>query len=604
MLYDLIIANGRYFDGSMPTNAASAAGQIRHLGIRNGRIACVSETPLDSDQATRVIDATDRWVTPGFIEPHSHYDAEIIAAPELAESVRHGVTTVMTGICSISMICADAEDCSDLFTRVEAVPREQVLPLLQRVKTWRSPKEFRSFFEAQPLGPNLVPLIGHSDIRVRAMGLERSVSDVRPTAAEMQAMETMLEEALDEGFAGLSTMTTKLDRLDGDRAWAKPLPSTFARWSEYRRLHAILRRRGRVLQSAPDAIGKINIVAFFLAAMGWFRKSLKMSLLTVLDLKSMPRLHVLGPLSGWIANTFLRANLRWQFLPSPFIIYAYGLDFNSFGELADARILRDVKNPEDMYTEAAKPGFRAIMRRNMKAMLSAGLWHREFADAWVVNCPDASLVGKNFADIGRERGQDAIDTFLDLALQYREQMRWGVQFAGERTDVMRKLCRNPQVQIGFADSGAHLQNMASYNFPLCMLKYVRDADLEGKSFMSVGHAVHRLSGELADWYGFDAGHIRPGDRADVVIINPEGLGPEVFDMQDAQFPAFNMTRLVNRNDAAVDATIINGKVAYDRESGYASDLGKATGYGRYLPVRPAADDERAIAVPGAPAHTA
>ncbi|MDD3765415.1 MAG: N-acyl-D-glutamate amidohydrolase [Nevskiales bacterium] len=592
MTYDIIIANGHYFDGTMPADEHAGRGPIRHLGIANGKVAAVSADPLTPGESTRVIDAGGRWVCPGFIEAHSHYDAEIIVAPELAESVRHGVTTVMTGICSISMVCADPEDCSDLFTRVEAVPRDQVLPLLHKLKRWRSPAEFRNFFESHPLGPNLAPFIGHSDIRVRAMGLDRAVSGVEPTAEEMRAMETMLEEALDAGFAGLSTMTTKLDRMDGDRAWAKPLPSTYARWREYRRLHAILRHRGRVLQSAPDAVGKINIVAFFLSAIGWFRKALKMSLLTVLDLKSMPNLHVLGPLGGRFANTVLKANLRWQFLPSPFVIYAYGLDFNSFGELADARILRDVRNPEDMYAEAAKPEFRAILRRNMKSMLSAGLWHREFADAWVVECPDASLVGKNFAQIGRERNRDAVDTFLDLALEYRERLRWGVQFAGERVHVMRKLCKDPQVHIGFADSGAHLKNLASYNFPLCMLKYVRDAELEGKPFMSTGHAVHRLTGELADWYGIDAGHIRVGDRADVVVVNPEGLGPEVFDMCDVDFPAFHMTRLANRNDRAVDAVLINGRLAYDREHGYAADLGKATGYGRFLPARPDADDAR------------
>lgn len=576
--FDIIIRNGIYFDGS------GADGAAREIGIVGGRVAAVSEQPLSASESTQIIDAKGRWVCPGFIEPHSHYDAEIIAAPELAESVRHGVTTVMTGICSISMVCAEPEDCSDLFTRVEAVPRDQVLPLLKKMKSWRSPAEFRSFFEGHPLGPNLVPFIGHSDIRVRAMGLERSVSKVKPTADEMQAMEGMLHEALDEGFAGLSTMTTKLDRMDGDRAWAAPLPSTFARWSEYRRLHSILRRRGRILQSAPDAIGKINIVAFFLSAIGWFRKKLKMTLLTVLDLKSMPRLHVLGPLGGWMANTFLRANLRWQFLPAPFVIYAYGLDFNSFGELADARILRDVKNPEDMYAEAAKPGFRDIMRRNMKAMLSAGLWHREFADAWVVKCPDQSLVGKNFSEIGREQGKDAIDAFLDLALEHKDALRWGVQFAGERTHVMRKLCASKQVHVGFADSGAHLENMASYNFPLCMLKYMRDAELEGQPVLTPGQTIHRLTGELADWYDIDAGYIREGDRADVVIVNPEGLGPEVFEMEDAEFPAFGMTRLVNRNDNAVDAVLINGRVAYTKDDGLAPELGKQTGFGRFLPA--------------------
>lgn len=582
MPYEIIIKNGQYFDGA--GDASPDAGAIRHIGIREGKIAAISVAPLDESSCPRVIDATGRWVTPGFIEPHSHYDAEIIAAPELSESVRHGVTTVMTGICSISMICAEAEDCSDLFTRVEAVPREQVLPLLKEMKTWRSPTEFRAFIENHPLGPNLSTFVGHSDLRARAMGLVRSVSEENPSEAELQEMESLLEEALDQGFLGMSSMTTKLDRLDGDRAWAKPLPSTYAKWSEYRRLHRILRRRGRVLQSAPDAVGKINIFAFFWESIGWFRKALKISLLTVLDLKSQPWLYKFGPLGGWIANTFLRANWRWQFLPSPFVVYAYGLDFNSFGELADARILRDMKDPEAPYEEAAKPEFRAKMKKNMQSILTAGLWHRDFSDGWVVECPDQSLVGKNFAEIAEMQGKEPVDAFLDLAVEYKEDLRWGIQFAGERVDIMRKLCANPQVQVGFADSGAHLQNLASYNFPICMLKYVYDAQQEGEGFMTIAQTVHRLTGELADWFGIDAGHIREGGRADVVVVNPAGLTDEVWGMTDAPFPAFGVDRLVNRNDDAVDVTIINGRVAYDRENGIARDLGKVQGYGRFLPA--------------------
>lgn len=579
MSFDIIIKNGRYFDGS------GADGALRHVGVRDGRIQAVSAQPLNEIGCPRVIDATDRWVTPGFIEPHSHYDAEIIAAPELAESVRHGVTTVMTGICSISMVCARAEDCSDLFTRVEAVPREQVLPLLEEKKTWHSPAAFHAWVERHPLGPNLATFLGHSDLRAAVMGLERSVTDERPSEVEMQRMEALLEEALDEGFLGLSTMTTKLDRIDGDRAWAKPLPSTFARWREYRRLNRILRRRGGILQSAPDAVGKINVFAFLWESIGWFRRQLKTTLLTALDLKAQPYLHVITRVAGWVANTLLRADLRWQFLPAPFVIYAYGLDFNSFGELADARILRDFKNPDEPYEEAKKPEFRAILRKNMNAVLTAGLWHREFADAWVIRCPDESLVGMNFAEIGRAQGKDAIDAFLDLAIEHREDLRWGIQFGGDRTEIMRKLCKSPQAHVGFADSGAHLENLASYNFPLCFLKLVRDAQAEGQGFMTTGQAVHRLTGELADWYGIDAGHIREGDRADVVVINPEGLNDEVLDMQDAPFPAFNMERLVNRNDAAIDAVLINGQLAYSRDEGYAGNLGRARDFGRFLPGR-------------------
>lgn len=590
MTYDIIIKNGTLFDGT------GAAGEQRNIGIRDGQVASISTQPLDENGCAQVVDAAGCWVTPGFIEPHSHYDAEVIAAPELAESVRHGVTTVMTGICSISMVCAAAEDCSDLFTRVEAVPRAKVLPLLKERKAWNSPREFRAFFDKHPLGPNLAAFVGHSDMRAKVMGLERSVSGDAPTEQELQQMEALLEEALDAGFLGMSSMTTKLDRLDGERAWAKPLPATYANWHEYRRLNRILRRRDAILQSAPDAVGKINIFAFFWEAVGWFRKALKTTLLTCLDLKSQPWMPIGAPIGAWIVNTLGRGNFRWQYLPAPFEIYAYGLDFNSFGELADARILRDVKNPEDMYAEAEKPGFRDILRRNMAETLTAGLWHRDFSDARVVECPDASLVGRNFADIGKERNQDPIDTFLDLALDYRDNLRWGICFTAERTNITRKLIKSPQVHVGFADSGAHLLNLASYNFPLCLLKHVRDAELAGEGFISTGAAVRRLTGELADWYDIDCGYVRTGDRADIVVINPEGLTEQVFRMTDAPFPAFGMNRLVNRNDEAVRATIINGKIAYAADNGHAGDLGKSTGYGRFLAARgappfPAPQDE-------------
>lgn len=122
MSYD-IINNGLHFDGT------GAPGAIRHIAIRDGKVEVLSLSPLAEAGCPEVIDAKGQWLTPGFLEIHSHYDAEVIAAPALKESVRHGITRVTIGSCSISMVLADAEDCSDLFTRVEAVPREYVLPI-------------------------------------------------------------------------------------------------------------------------------------------------------------------------------------------------------------------------------------------------------------------------------------------------------------------------------------------------------------------------------------------------------------------------------------------------------------------------------------------
>ena len=162
--FDIVINGGRYFDGS------GAPSAIRHLGVRDGKVVLVSAEPIDPSQASTLIDATGKWVTPGFLDTHTHYDAELIVAPSLSESVRHGVTTVLVGSCSLSMVCSPAEDASDIFTRVETVPREKVLPILQQHKTWSNPLEWVEFIRQQPMGPNVISLLGHSDLRVGVVG--------------------------------------------------------------------------------------------------------------------------------------------------------------------------------------------------------------------------------------------------------------------------------------------------------------------------------------------------------------------------------------------------------------------------------------------------
>src|SRR6185312_8139835 len=124
MTYDVIIRNGLWFDGT------GKAPQTRTLGIRDGVVATVSAEPLDETGCPDVIDGAGKWVAPGFIDVHTHYDAEILLDPGLRESVRHGVTTVLLGNCSLSTIYADSDDAADLFSRVEAVPRKYVIGAL------------------------------------------------------------------------------------------------------------------------------------------------------------------------------------------------------------------------------------------------------------------------------------------------------------------------------------------------------------------------------------------------------------------------------------------------------------------------------------------
>ncbi|MGK0443888.1 MAG: N-acyl-D-aspartate/D-glutamate deacylase [Bermanella sp.] len=579
-MFDILIKNGTYFDGSQ------APGVQADVAIKDGKIVKVSQNPLDVTEAKEVFDANGKWVTPGFLEIHSHYDAEVVASPALKESVRHGVTSIAIGSCSISMVNSDAEDCSDLFTRVEAVPREAVLPILLEKKTWTDAKGYRAFYEQHALGPNICSFIGHSDMRVAAMGIERATSDAKPTEVEMQTMERMLEEALDAGCLGMSMMTTKLDKLDGDRAWSRPLPSTFSTWWEFKRLFKILRRRNAILQGAPDAVKKVNVFGFLWQAHGLFRRPMKVTMLTALDLKSNPFLHRITRVSGFIANKLLRGDFRWQTLSAPFTIHLEGLEVNAFEEFETGALLRDMMKDEvSLYKKINEPEFRAEFKKHVSEIFTVGLWHRDFSDGWITDCPDKSLIGKNFEQVGETYGVDPVDAYFDLATKYKKELKWKTNYGNHRPEIMHKLLDSEYTHVGFGDSGAHIRSLAMYNFPLRFLKYVRDAQLAGTPFMSVARGVHKLTADLADWFGLDAGHIREGDRADVVIINPEGLNDDVDGISEAPMEGFGVDRLVKRNDDAVEVTIINGKVAYKKGDYFPEDLGNTKGYGGFLENR-------------------
>ena len=122
---------------------------------------------------------------------------------------------------------------------------------------------------------------------------------------------------------------------------------------------------------------------------------------------------------------------------------------------------------------------------------------------------------------------------------------------------------NPGIQFGFSDAGAHLRNMAFYNFGLRLLKHVRDAQVAGKPFMTVEAAVHRLTGELADWYGLDAGHLRLGDRADLFVLDPERLDATLEEYAESPVDQYGgLSRMVNRNDATVTAVLVDGRPVF------------------------------------------
>jgi len=579
--FDIAINHGRFFDGSGGPSA------IRHLGIRDGKLLKISEQPIPEDAAGVVLDAAGRWVTPGFLDTHTHYDAELIAAPALGESLRHGVTTVTVGNCSISMVASAAEDCSDLFTRVESVPREQVLPLLRASKSWTRPSEYVEFLQRHPLGHTVCSFIGHSGVRVAALGIRRAVDPgVRPSEAELQAMESLLGEALDAGMLGLSTMTTRWDKLDGDRVRSASLPSTYARWSEFRRLNRVLRARGRIHQGAPNIVTKWNMVLFLGQSMGlYLRRPLKTTLISLMDVKSNRLLaRTIGKLASAV-NALFGADFRWQALPNRFDLYADGMDLVIFEEFGAGEAALHLKSELERNALLQDESYRRWFRQDYDKRFGPRVWHRDFRDSEIIDCPDPSLVGKSFADVAQERNLHPVDAFLDLVVQFGNRMRWYTVIANDNQETVKKIVADRGALISFADSGAHLRNMAFYNFPLRMLKLVRDAELAGKPFMSLERAVWRLTGELADWFGLDAGHLYVGARADIAVINPSGLDGSLEDYHEAPIAEFGgVMRLVNRNDEAVDAVLVNGRIAW-RHGRLDPRLGRETGFGQFLAAR-------------------
>jgi N-acyl-D-aspartate/D-glutamate deacylase len=584
MTYDVIVRNGLWFDGT------GAAPRLRTLGIRDGIVARIvseaSSEPLDETGCPDVIDAAGKWIVPGFIDVHTHYDAEVLLDPGLRESVRHGVTTVLLGNCSLSTVYANSEDAADLFSRVEAVPRKFVLGALEAKKTWSTPAEYVRTLDELPLGPNVSSLLGHSDLRTAVLGLDRATTDgVNPTDAELDQMAAMLEKALDAGLLGMSGMDAAIDKLDGERFRSRALPSTFATWRERRKLIAVLRTRGRILQSAPDVKNPMSALNFFLSSSRMFgrRRGVRMSLLVSADAKSAPgAVRVFGP--GTRLIKLLGSFVRFQHLPVPFELYSDGIDlpvFEEFGAGTAALHLRDQLERNELLADTE---YRRRFRRSFdRIKLGPSLWHRDFHDATIVECPDKTLIGKSFGQIADERGLHPLDAFLDVLVENGERnVRWTTIVANHRPKHLDKLAADPSIHMGFSDAGAHLRNMAFYNFSLRLLKRVRDADRAGRPFLTVQRAVHRLTAEVAEWFGLDAGTLREGERADFVVIDPAGLDESVDGYHEDAVPFYGgLSRMVNRNDAAVVATGVNGTVVF-RNGEFCEGYGTTVKSGRFL----------------------
>ena len=253
--------------------------------------------------------------------------------------------------------------------------------------------------------------------------------------------------------------------------------------------------------------------------------------------------------------------------------------FEEFGAGAAALHLRDEVERNEMMRDEE---YRRRFRKEYESRFGVRVWHRDFFDAEIVDCPDTSVIGKSFGQVGLDRGGlHPVDAFLDLVLEHGRALRWRTTISNHRPEVLKQMAREPGIQMGFSDAGAHLRNMAFYNMGLRLLRHVVDAEKEGRPFMTTEQAVHRLTGELADWYRLDAGHLRVGDRADLMIVDPARLDSSLDTYAEDRVEQYGgLARMVNRNDDTVNAVFVGGRAVF--LDGEATDLVGKRRTGRFL----------------------
>ncbi|MEW6735888.1 MAG: amidohydrolase family protein [Acidobacteriota bacterium] len=568
--YDIVIRNGKVFDGT------GRPGRIADLAVAGERVVAVSEH-LDGVGRSE-IDAKDNWVLPGFLDIHTHYDVEVEQYPGLDESVRHGVTTVLMGNCSLSLALGNEQDLLDLYCRVENLSRELLARWLKGKIVWHTVSEYYQHLETLPLGPNVATLLGHSNVRAQVMGLERSLREPHANDNEIAKMRSIIEEAMSEGFLGLSIDMLPWHRMDGKRHDNLSIPSQCAGMKEYRALADVVRQYDRILQSTPNALAKKSMLQLISLSAGLRSKPLRTTIVAAVDVKADRKVYLLLTTLASFANRFLRANVRFQALAAPFLLYSDGIVSPVFEEFSAGIDALSV-TAEERKGMFADTTFRTLFRRDWERKGSRA-FHRDLADMWIVASPDPHHIGKSFAQLAAQQGKEAIEYFMDLITQYDDQVRWKSVVANDRETSRRYLLAHPFTLPGFNDSGAHSRNMAFHDGALQMLQQA----LNNPQWISIEKAVARLTSEPATWLGLEVGTLLPGKQADIVIINPEklrsGLGDPI-EYQDERLDGF--MRMVRRSNGIVQQVLISGKVAFERGE-FTRKFGRER-FGRLLRVK-------------------
>ena len=542
-MHDLVIDHARIVDG---TGGPSRTGSV---AIREGRLV---EVVGAAGQAARErIDAGGLVVAPGFIDPHTHYDAQAAWDPLITCSSWHGVTTVVTGNCGVGVAPCRPEAREILMgdlVNVEAIPLDVMRAGI--TWTWESFPQWMDALGRARLGINVAPLVPLTPLRHYVLGeasFERAA-----TAAESERMAALLDEAMAAGAFGFSTTVLKNHVGHGGR----PLACRQASAGELGALCAVLRRRGRgtieaAISALPDRVTDEELAVLRLLVEASGRP---VTYLAVFARPGKPpgaheealtRVKDLLGRDRAVPQVSCRP-LRIQFtLTNPFIFATMETWAQAFNRSHDEQLA--------LYRSAQ---FHADWKAEMdRRRMFRGQWPRiTVRDARTAAV--AALAGRSIAEIAGARGVEPADALLDVAVEDDLGVLFDFPVLNQDPEGVRPLVTDPRFLIGLSDGGAHVDQLCDAGYATYLLgKWVRQWQA-----LTLERGVHRLTGEVADFFGIpDRGRLVPGAAADLVMFDPDTVDdcpPEyVHDLPNGA------KRLVARA-RGVHATIVAGAVVY------------------------------------------
>jgi N-acyl-D-amino-acid deacylase len=524
----LVIRGGTLIDGT------GTARREADVAVDNGRIVDIGTGLKCSSE----LDASGQIVAPGFIDIHTHYDAQVFWDPDLTPSSFHGVTTVVAGNCGFSIAPIRAEGVGLLARTLQHV-EDMSFDTLAAGVPWDEFETFPQYLDAverRGVALNYGCYVGHTAVRLYAMGEEAYERPADP--GDIEAMQRIVGEAMDAGAMGFASSASPTHNGDGGR----PVPSRVGDLAELRSLLTPLRDRHKgVVALLPGGVFKNDQVFALQREIG--RPFTWTALLTVKDypyhLKVMAE-HDAAWLDGvevW-PQVSCRPLVFQMNLAEPFT-------FNmrpSFARIMDL-------DREARMATYRDPSWRAQAWDD----LSQGIpfnW-RSMSVAESASRPD--LVGRPVLELAEERGGTPLDVVLDISLDDGLQTRFWSVLANDDPDAIAWLLPRDNVLLGLADSGAHVSQLCDACFATDLLgNWVRDREV-----MPLERAVHKLTGEPAGVYGLtDRGTVEVGKAADLCVFDPDTVAPgplrRIYD-----FPA-NGERLTADAPVGMTHTLVNG----------------------------------------------